>query len=274
MHTHYIARNLEKKVWESLEAFPAVAILGPRQSGKSTLAKAILGDKPDGIYLDLERPSDLRKLAEPELFFDLHKESLICLDEVQRTPEIFPVLRSVIDERGRKGQFLILGSASPGLIRQTSETLAGRIAYLELTPFLLSETEKSGKRFEKHWLRGGFPNSFLARSEAESFPVAAKFCTNLFGTGYSPTGHPHPLPDTGAVVENVCSPSWTAAEPVPAGGIFRGQPHHHSSLPGPSFGNLHVADLAALIAEPAEAPHEIAPHLPPRLRNPSHPSGY
>ena len=168
MHTRYITRNLEKKVLESLEAFPAVAILGPRQSGKSTLAKAILGDKSDGLYLDLERPSDLRKLAEPELFFDLHKESLICLDEVQRTPEIFPVLRSVIDERGRKGQFLILGSASPGLIRQTSETLAGRIAYLELTPFLLSETEKSGRGFERHWLRGGFPNSFLARSEAES----------------------------------------------------------------------------------------------------------
>ena len=132
MHTRYITRNLEKKVLESLEAFPAVAILGPRQSGKSTLAKAILGDKSDGLYLDLERPSDLRKLAEPELFFDLHKESLICLDEVQRTPEIFPVLRSVIDERGRKGQFLILGSASPGLIRQTSETLAGRIAYLRI----------------------------------------------------------------------------------------------------------------------------------------------
>ena len=175
MHTRYIPRKQEKKVIESLEAFPAVAILGPRQSGKSTLAKAIIGDKPDRLYLDLERPSDLRKLAEPELFFDLHKGSLICLDEIQRTPEIFPILRSVIDERRRKGQFLILGSASPNLIRQSSETLAGRIAYLKLTPFLLSEVEKSAKGFERLWLRGGFPDSFLARSDEESLQWRENF---------------------------------------------------------------------------------------------------
>jgi predicted AAA+ superfamily ATPase len=175
MQISYIPRNLGKKVIESLEAFPAVAILGPRQSGKSTLAKAIMGGKPDSTYLDLERPSDLRKLAEPELFFDLNKGKLICLDEIQRVPEIFPILRSVIDERRRQGQFLILGSASPGLIRQTSETLAGRIAYLELTPFLWSETEKSGGGFETHWLRGGFPDSYLARSDAESLQWRQNF---------------------------------------------------------------------------------------------------
>lgn len=168
MQTAYIPRNQEKKILDSLEAFPAVAILGPRQSGKSTMAKAIMGGKPDSLYLDLERPSDLRKLAEAELFFDLNKGKLICLDEIQRAPEIFPILRSVMDERRRKGQFLILGSASPSLIRQTSETLAGRIAYLELTPFLLSEVAKFAKGFEGHWIRGGFPDSFLARSDAES----------------------------------------------------------------------------------------------------------
>ncbi|MBM4329776.1 MAG: ATP-binding protein [Deltaproteobacteria bacterium] len=168
MQYQYISRNLEKKVAESLQAFPAVAILGPRQSGKSTLAKAIMEKRADHIYLDLERPSDLQKLAEPELFFDLHKGKLICLDEIHRCPEIFPILRSVIDERRRKGQFLILGSASPSLIRQSSETLAGRIAYLELTPFLLSEVEKSAKGFETHWLRGGFPDSYLARLDKES----------------------------------------------------------------------------------------------------------
>jgi len=152
-----------------------VAILGPRQSGKSTLAKAIMGGRSDRIYLDLERPSDLQKLAEPELFFDLHKGKLICLDEIQRTPEIFPILRSVIDERRQKGHFLILGSASPSLIRQSSETLAGRIAYLELTPFLLSEVEKSAKGFETHCLRGGFPDSFLARSDEESLQWRQNF---------------------------------------------------------------------------------------------------
>ena len=100
---------------------------------------------------------------------------MICLDEIQRTPEIFPILRSVIDERRRKGQFLILGSASPNLIRQSSETLAGRIAYLKLTPFLLSEVEKSAKGFERHWLRGGFPDSFLARSDEESLQWRENF---------------------------------------------------------------------------------------------------
>ena len=175
MQISYIPRSQEKKVIDSLKAFPAVAIFGPRQSGKSTLAKAIMGGKPDAIYLDLERPSDLRKLAEPELFFDLNKEKLICLDEIQRTPEIFPILRSVIDERRRKGQFLILGSASPSLIRQTTETLAGRIAYLELTPFRLSEIENSAKGFEEHWLRGGFPDSFLALSDAESLQWRQNF---------------------------------------------------------------------------------------------------
>lgn len=175
MHNSYIPRNLGKKVAESLQAFPAVAILGPRQSGKSTLAKAIMEERPDCTYLDLERPSDLQKLAEPELFFDLHKGELICLDEIQRAPEIFPILRSVIDDRRRKGQFLILGSASPSLIRQSSETLAGRIAYLELTPFLLSEVWKSAKGLETHWLRGGFPDSFLARSEEESLQWRQNF---------------------------------------------------------------------------------------------------
>jgi len=175
MQNPYIPRNLEKKVAESLQAFPAVAILGPRQSGKSTLAKAIMEGRLDRTYLDLERPSDLQKLAEPELFFDLHKGELICLDEIQRAPEIFPILRSVIDDHRRKGQFLILGSASPSLIRQSSETLAGRIAYLELTPFLLSEVGKSVKGFEIHWLRGGFPDSFLARSEQESLQWRQNF---------------------------------------------------------------------------------------------------
>jgi len=175
MHTFYLPRKLEKKVVESLQAFPAVAILGPRQSGKSTLAKAIMEGKTDRIYLDLERPSDLQKLSEPELFFDLHKDKLICLDEIQRAPELFPILRSVIDERRRKGQFLILGSASPSLIRQSSETLAGRIAYLELTPFLLSEIVKSEKGSDSHWLRGGFPDSFLARSDQVSLQWRQNF---------------------------------------------------------------------------------------------------
>ena len=167
MHCAYIKRKLETEVTRRLNSFAAVAVLGPRRSGKSTLARIIMQGHKDGAYLDLERPSDIRKLSEPEIFLDSHKEELMCLDEIQRRPDLFPVLRSVIDERGRHGQFLILGSASRDLIRQSSESLAGRIAYLELTPFLLSEVKSRGSR-NTLWLRGGFPESFLAGSNMES----------------------------------------------------------------------------------------------------------
>ena len=134
-----IHRQLSDTVRNRLDSNPIVALLGPRQCGKSTLARSILQTIPGSIYLDLELPSDLRKLNEPELFFKLVGDKLICLDEIRRVPELFPVLRSVVDARGRVGQFLVLGSASPTLIRQSSESLAGRISYLELTPFLFSE---------------------------------------------------------------------------------------------------------------------------------------
>ncbi len=167
MQTNYIPRNLESELHECLLDFPVVAVLGPRQCGKSTLAKKIISNRKDAIYLDLEKPADLAKLQEPELFLTLHSDKLICLDEVQRLPEIFAPLRAIIDNQGRKGQFLILGSASRDLIQQSSETLAGRIAYLELTPFLYSEIDKCPKSLslQKYWLHGGFPDSLLARSE-------------------------------------------------------------------------------------------------------------
>ena len=167
MHGSYISRRIEPELLECLKSFPAVAVLGPRRSGKSTLAKATIAGEKQSIYLDLERPSDLDKLTDPELYLDLHRDNLICLDEIQRRPDLFPVLRSVIDDRGKAGQFLILGSASRNLIRQSSESLAGRIAYLELTPFLLSEVETNVK-VAPYWLRGGFPESTLARSNSDS----------------------------------------------------------------------------------------------------------
>jgi hypothetical protein len=167
MHGSYIPRKIESEISECLKSFPAVAVLGPRRSGKSTLAKTIISGHKSSVYLDLERPSDIEKLTDPELYLDLHRHDLICLDEIQRSPDLFPVLRSVIDERGKPGQFLILGSASRDLIRQSSESLAGRIAYLELTPFLLSEVEKDLK-VTRYWLRGGFPESALARSSKDS----------------------------------------------------------------------------------------------------------
>ncbi|MCD6187492.1 MAG: ATP-binding protein [Desulfuromusa sp.] len=170
MQSLYLHRNLEAELKDSLLDFPAVAVLGPRQCGKSTLAKKIIADLPDSIYLDLESPADLAKLQAPELFFSQHSDKLICLDEVQHLPEIFADLRAVIDARQRNTQFLFLGSASRDLISQSSETLAGRIAYLELTPLLYSEIDQSAHSLELNdiWLRGGFPDSLLARNEKAS----------------------------------------------------------------------------------------------------------
>ena len=142
---------------------PAVALLGPRQCGKSTLAKHIIKQMDNAIYLDLERTSERNKLRDPEAFFSLNKGGLICLDEIQRVPELFPALRSVLDEEERNGQLFMLGSASRDLIQQSSETLAGRISYLELTPFQLDEVGQES--LWELWLKGGFPRSFLEAVE-------------------------------------------------------------------------------------------------------------
>lgn len=151
-------RYFTDTVQRKLRNNPFVAILGPRQCGKTTLALQIINELETASYLDLENPADLAKLSDPLAYFGLHTHELVCLDEIQRVPEIFTVLRSIVDNRERNSQFLILGSASPDLIRQTSETLAGRISYFDLTPFILPEVEASSRdNLRKLWLRGGFP---------------------------------------------------------------------------------------------------------------------
>jgi uncharacterized protein len=171
-----IQRHLAGELVRRLQNNPAVAILGPRQCGKTTLATQILKSFPQSAYLDLENPADLAKLDDPLAFFELFDNHLVCLDEIQRTPELFSILRSIIDKRGKNGQFLILGSASRDLIRQSSESLAGRIAFLDLTPFLLPETEV-GLKFDMNrlWLRGGFPRSYLAADDDISFKWRYEF---------------------------------------------------------------------------------------------------
>jgi predicted AAA+ superfamily ATPase len=174
---NYIHRIRENEIYSLLENFPAVAILGPRQSGKSTLARHLLVDKPQSIYLDLENPEDRQKLSAPELFFSGNDDRLVCLDEIQRTPDLFPLLRSVIDRRNRNGQFLILGSASRDLIRQSSESLAGRIIFVELPPFLMSEIP--GGDYWDYWLKGGFPRSYLAKDMELSYKWRASFISTF-----------------------------------------------------------------------------------------------
>ncbi|MBP6871871.1 MAG: ATP-binding protein [Bacteroidales bacterium] len=164
----YYSREIEKEVLKSIANNPVTAITGPRQCGKSTLAKHIaeLSGK-DTLYLDLEKPSDLSKLDDPEWFLGLQKEKLICLDEIQRKPELFPLLRSLVDEWAGNGHFLVLGSASRDLLRQSSESLAGRISYKRLTPFLLSELNNE-IQLPDYLSRGGFPRSVLARDNEQS----------------------------------------------------------------------------------------------------------
>lgn len=170
-----LSRTLASQVEARLRQFPVVALLGPRQVGKTTLARMV-GDalRKSSLHLDLERPSDRAKLADPELFLGNQVRKLTILDEAQRMPDLFAVLRALIDERIHNGektcQFLVLGSASRDLLRQSSETLAGRICYLELAPLGIAEIAKgrSKPNVDRLWLRGGFPGSFLARTDAAS----------------------------------------------------------------------------------------------------------
>lgn len=144
---------------------PAVAILGPRQCGKTTLAKAFGALQSNGfIYLDLESPTDKAKLTDAEAFFKYNEEKLVIIDEAQLMPELFSILRSVIDSNRRNGRFLLLGSASPNLVHGVTESLAGRISFLELGPLKFQEITNSGYNWRTHWLKGGFPQAFLTEN--------------------------------------------------------------------------------------------------------------
>lgn len=161
-----IKRRLTPRLQESLAQFPAVALLGPRQVGKSTLARSIAGG--EAVFLDMERPADVAKLRDAETYLASVANRLVVIDEIQRAPELFPVLRVLIDRDRRPGRFLLLGSASPALRRQSAESLAGRIEYLELAPFTLDEVGVTQENQQKLLLRGGFPESYLAPSDKAS----------------------------------------------------------------------------------------------------------
>lgn len=161
----WVERQAQDAIAELRTLFPAVALLGSRQCGKSSLARHIMRGDQSAILLDLDSPADVRKLDDAELFFEANRNVLVCLDEIQNCPDLFPVLRSEIDKDRRPGRFLILGSASPELIRQSSESLAGRIAYHNLTPFLYQEIDGGVAAMRKLWIRGGFPDAYLAPSD-------------------------------------------------------------------------------------------------------------
>ena len=152
----YISRSIQRKVLQSLEEYPVVALLGPHQSGRSTLANQM-----DGLYLNLERLGQRRKLRDAQRFLEQNESSLICLDGVHLLPELLPLIGSIVDERERKGQFLLLGDISTDFLKP----LSGRMVCLEMTPFLISEVP--AEDVEKLWLRGGLPESYLGQKSFE-----------------------------------------------------------------------------------------------------------
>ncbi|MFW6291970.1 MAG: ATP-binding protein [Spirochaetota bacterium] len=168
MYSRSIAPTLARRLADA----PAVVLLGPRQAGKTTLA-LMEAERHDSIYIDLESPRDRAKLADPELYLERHFGKLVVLDEIHRYPDLFPAIRGLIDrarrQEHRAGLYLLLGSASLDLLRQSGETLAGRVSYLELSPFTVLEAVPEAAPEETLWLRGGFPQSVLAGTDEQSF---------------------------------------------------------------------------------------------------------
>ncbi|MDQ5937845.1 MAG: uncharacterized protein QG574_5204 [Cyanobacteriota bacterium erpe_2018_sw_21hr_WHONDRS-SW48-000092_B_bin.40] len=173
-----IARRLQQSIKDALDRQAAVAIIGPRQVGKTTLALAI-AEQRESLYLDLESSQDRAKLSDPALFLRMYEDRLVILDEIHRMPELFQTLRGLIDEgrrRGKRtGRFLILGSASIELLRQSGESLAGRIEYIDLGPLDALEVAGDQRDLVKLLLRGGFPDSFLAKNDSDSFKLRKSF---------------------------------------------------------------------------------------------------
>ncbi len=176
----------KRQCWQTLEQQmawnPAVLLLGPRQVGKTTLARAVAAARPGTVFLDLERESDRARLAAPELFFAQHRDQLMVLDEVQFVPELFNHLRPEIDADRHPGRFLLLGSAAGDVLRQRTESLAGRIGHVELTPLLAAEVPAVAAdlgALQQLWQRGGFPLSVTATSDAQSYAWRSDFIQTL-----------------------------------------------------------------------------------------------
>ena len=158
----YLPRSIYPDVKKRLENFPVVGIIGPRQVGKTTLVRHLIPEtERDTVYLDLESISDMQKLDHPELYLKQHENKCVIIDEIQNKPDLFPLLRSLVDKNRTTGRFIILGSASPQLLRQSSESLAGRISYVQLSPFNYNEISDT-INIPDHWLKGGYPPALLA----------------------------------------------------------------------------------------------------------------
>ena len=173
-----IQRRVKQQVREALDRQAAVALIGPRQVGKTTLACEVAEER-DALYLDLEDRNDREKLSDPGLFLEQYEDKLVVLDEIHCTAELFQTLRGIIDKGRRKGKrtgrFLILGSASIDLLRQSGESLAGRIEYVDMHPLDITEVGTADNAMNQLWIRGGFPDSYLAKNDEYSFKLRKDF---------------------------------------------------------------------------------------------------
>ena len=200
--------NALKRISAIFRSHPIAAILGPRQCGKTTLAR-MYADKKANTYLDLENPVDLQRLSAPmNLLTSL--SGLVVIDEIQRKPELFELLRVAVDREGNKARFLILGSASPSLVRGVSESLAGRVGFLDLSGFDLREA--TVKKLERLWVRGGFPRSFLAADESSSMDWRAGFVRTFLERDIPQLGDHDPGRNPAPILDNGCALSRTGVE--------------------------------------------------------------
>ena len=171
-----IDRLIQGQIASLLRTFPAVALLGPRQVGKTTLTRELIRNSLDEVvYFDLENDDDIARMENPAFLFEQYPEACIVLDEIQRMPDLFRQLRPIIDQYRVPGRFILTGSASPALVKGVSESLAGRIAFAELSPVNLLEALNSGITQEQHWFRGGFPTALTSATDTEFTLWAANF---------------------------------------------------------------------------------------------------
>lgn len=188
-----ITRSITQHLSDLLEDFPIIGIVGPRQVGKTTLAQILINKiSKESIYIDLELPSDRVKLTDAEFFLTQYENQCVIIDEIQLMPSLFSLIRALVDKNRKNGRFILLGSASPELIRGTSQSLAGRISYVELFPFNLTEISDQFT-VQKHWFRGGFPGSLLAKSDRSAVNWLDAFITtyierdlNMLGLNSTP----------------------------------------------------------------------------------------
>ena len=262
-YTRMIIRQLLSDTQLRLRQQPAVVLLGPRQVGKTTLAHAIAAEQGNAVLLDMERETDRVQLSQPEAFLSRHRNQLIVMDEVQAMPEIFSALRPEIDAERQPGRFLLLGSASGRLLQQSSESLAGRVAYLELTPFQVREVADDTEAASALWLRGGFPQLPCGGSRGIAC-LARRFHSNVSCAGLAPIGNNHPCGNLAPLLAHVRAFAGAAFQRIATGlRVGRRVPYDRGALSGLARGCVGIAPPGTLSYQYRQAPGEIAQGLCP-----------